>query len=125
MLPTALDNFLAEELNILYTLEMDHIVDPTPKCVEVTLRFLDVCALLNILYVNLIIKYVQFFILTLDPDAASVVHGIAQAHDSRVASQHPSATNQANHASNERDLSEKIGSRGRESMELSKIPQVA
>ena len=85
---------------------MDNIVDPTPKCVEVTIRFLDVCALLNILYVNLIIKYVQFFILTLDPDAASVVHGIAPAHDSRIASQPPSATNQANHASNERDLSE-------------------
>ena len=42
MLPTALDNFLAKELDILYTLEIDNVVDPTPKIVEVTLRFLDV-----------------------------------------------------------------------------------
>ena len=42
MLPTALDNFLAKELDILYTLEIDNVVDPTPKTVEITLRFLDV-----------------------------------------------------------------------------------
>ena len=42
MLPTARDNFLAEDIKHLKSLDYEDFVDPTPDSVDAILQFLDV-----------------------------------------------------------------------------------
>ena len=42
MLPTALDNFLAEDIKHLKSLDYEDFVDPSPDSVDATFQFLEV-----------------------------------------------------------------------------------